>query len=522
MRTSIQICILSLVALIIGVAAPRVNAQCIGDVIPSGIIDGVDLAQTLSSWGPCTNCSADIDGDGAVTGIDLGYILAGWGPCAPFIASVAPGQGTIVGGTPITISGAYFTGATSVTIGGALATNMIVVSSTTITAVTPAHAAGSVSITITTPSRTSTFQNAFVYASSSILSIVPNAGGVGGGALITISGNYLGGATSVTIGGAPATNLVVVSPTTITAVTPTGTLGPADVVVTTPAGTLTSLNGFTYVSIVVPAWATLLEATPDPTVVTDANLRAAIVASGFAWRIKDTSSNIEMLLVPGGTFTMGCSASNSYACASNESPTHQVTLTNAFYVGRYEVTQAQWTAKMGSNPSAFSGYSDSPSRPVENISWNMIASGSTSFMSLTGLRLPTEAEWEYAYRAGTTTAFHSYAAQPNGFNDDTLLGNIAWNNSNSGSQTHAVGGKFANGLGLHDMAGNVWEWCQDWDGPYSSGSVTNPTGPTTGTYRLLRGGFWYDLSIYCRASVRSYSSPGYVDYVGGFRVVRTP
>ena len=123
---------------------------------------------------------------------------------------------------------------------------------------------------------------------------------VGGGALITISGNYLGGATSVTIGGAPATNLVVVSPTTITAVTPTGTLGPVDVVVTTPAGTLTSLNGFTYVSIVVPAWATLLDATPDPTVVTDANLRAAIVASGFAWRIRDNSSNIEMLLVPGG------------------------------------------------------------------------------------------------------------------------------------------------------------------------------------------------------------------------------
>ena len=524
MRTSIQICILSLVALIIGVASPRVNAQCTGDVIPSGIIDGVDLAQTLSSWGPCANCPADIDGDGAVTGIDLGQLLAGWGPCPPFIASVAPGQGTIVGGTPITISGAYFTGATSVTIGGALATNMIVVSSTTITAVTPAHAAGSVSITITTPSRTSTLKNAFSYASSSILSIVPNIGVVGGGALITISGNYLGGATSVTIGGAPATNLIVISPTTITAVTPTGTLGPADVVVTTPAGTLTSLNGFTYVNIITPTWATLLEATPDPAVVTDANLRAAIEASGFAWRIRDNSSSIEMLLVPAGIFTMGCSASNSYACSSAESPTHQVTL-SAFYIGRYEVTQAEWLVKMGSNPSFFvpaNRYSSDTTKPVERVSWNMIASGSTSFMSLTGLRLPTEAEWEYAYRAGTTTAFHSYPAQPTGFNDDTLVGNIAWYDPNAGSQTHAVGGKFANGLGLHDMSGNVWEWCQDWYGPYSSASVTNPTGPTTGSSRLLRGGGYYNTSSGCRASLRVMGLPVHVNNSFGFRVVRTP
>ena len=179
---------------------------------------------------------------------------------------------------------------------------------------------------------------------------------------------------------------------------------------------------------VVPAWATLLEASPDPAVVTDANLRAAIVASGFAWRIKDTSSNIEMLLVPAGTFTMGCSASTQYACEPDESPTHQVIL-SAFYIGRYEVTQAQWQAKMGSNPSYFQGasYPDAASRPVEKVSWNTIQ----DFNSATGLRLPTEAEWEYAYRAGTTTAFHSYAlspteGQPNGFNDNTLLENIAW------------------------------------------------------------------------------------------------
>jgi len=281
------------------------------------------------------------------------------------------------------------------------------------------------------------------------------------------------------------------------------------------------LSGWGQCPPVVPAWATLLEAEPNPTVVTDANLRAAIVASGFAWRIKDTSSNIEMLFIPLGTFTMGCSAMTQSSCSSYENPTHQVTLTNAFYMGRYEVTQAQWTVKMGSNPSQFQGasYPDAASRPVERVSWSMIASAG-GFMSVTGLRLPTEAEWEYAYRANTTTAFHSYPAQPTGFNNGTLLGNIAWFWPEN--QTHAVGGKLANGLGLHDMSGNVWEWCQDWYGLYSSGSVTNPTGPTTGTFRLNRGGGWKSFDYQCRASGRDSDYP-FGDFNDvGFRVVRTP
>jgi len=292
--------------------------------------------------------------------------------------------------------------------------------------------------------------------------------------------------------------------------------------VTTPGGTATATNAFTYV--VPTGWYTVLEQNVNAAVVTNVTMRNAITASGLPWRVRDTSSNIEMLLVPAGTFTMGCSASTQYGCDSDEAPTHQVLLTQAFYMGRYEVTQAQWTAKMGSNPSYFvpaNGYSSDTTKPVEQVSWNMIASGSTSFMSLTGLRLPTEAEWEYAYRAGTTTAFHSFPGYTNGTNDDSLLGNIAWYDSNSGGQTHAVGGKLANGLGLHDMAGNVWEWCQDWYGPYSSASVTNPTGPTTGSYRLLRGGSWYDNSYFCRASQRLYYTPGVV-YSVGFRVVRTP
>ena len=357
----------------------------------------------------------------------------------------------------------------------------------------------------------------------SITSISPTSGSTAGGTAITITGTSLTGATSVTVGGVAATSVVVVSSTSVIAVTPEGSVGAKSVAVTTWVGTASLASAFTYV--VPTGWYTVLEEYVDAAVVTDVTLRNEIIALGLPWRVQDNGTGIEMLLVPGGTFTMGCSASNLYACSSNESPTHQVTLTNAFYMGRYEVTQAQWTATMGSNPSYFvpqNGYSSDTTKPVEQVSWNMIASGSTSFMSLTDLRLPTEAEWEYAYRAETTTAFHNYPAQPNGFNDDILLGNIAWFNSNAGTQTHAVGGKLANGLGLHDMAGNVFEWCQDWYGLYSSASVTNPTGPATGSIRLVRGGSLYDVSNLSRASLRTAGQPVSFYNNAGFRVVRNP
>ncbi len=271
----------------------------------------------------------------------------------------------------------------------------------------------------------------------------------------------------------------------------------------------------------VPTWATVLEWNVNPAVVTNATLRTAITATGWPWRVKDTGTNIEMLLIPPGSFTMGCTPSVVYGCYSSENPTHAVTLTSAFYLARYEVTQAQWTAKMGSNPSWFQGasYPDAAYRPVEQVSWNMIA----SFNTATGMRLPTEAEWEFAYRAQlgtsvTRTAFH------NGSNDDALLGDIAWYDLNSGSQTHAVGGKTANALGLHDMSGNVWEWCNDWYGNtyYSSSPSTNPQGPSSETNRVVRGGAWDYSSGGCRGSQRFNGSPDSAGNFVGFRSARTP
>jgi formylglycine-generating enzyme required for sulfatase activity len=272
-----------------------------------------------------------------------------------------------------------------------------------------------------------------------------------------------------------------------------------------------ALNGVTWGQT---PWYTILEQVPNPAVVTDAALRQKIVASGCPWRVRDNSSGIEMLLIPGDTFTMGCSASNTYGCNSDET-NHQVTLSKAFYLGNTEVTQAQWQAKMDSNPSTFSGNANNP---IENVSWNDIA----SFNTATGLRLPSEAEWEYACRGGTTTAFHSMPGYPNGTNDDSLLGNIAWySDNNSPFGTKPVAGKAANAFGMYDMSGNVWEWCDDWYGSYAAGNATDPTGPSSGSYRVLRGGVWFANSNYCRSSFRTSDVPVNRGNYAGFRAART-
>jgi formylglycine-generating enzyme required for sulfatase activity len=289
--------------------------------------------------------------------------------------------------------------------------------------------------------------------------------------------------------------------------------------------------------ITVPSWATLIEAQPDPAVVWDADLRAAITATGLAWRVRDTATQMEMLLIPPGSFQMGCSGSNAYGCFSDESPVHTVTLTNAFYLGRYEVTQAQWQARMGSNPSYWQSPSSDvpadqvPNRPVEQVSWNMIA-GAGGFMAQTGMRLPTEAEWEYAYRAGTTTAYHGFTGYPNGTNNDELDGlvwSIGWFyygtcSGGSGCMTHPVGQKLGNGFGLHDMAGNAWEWVSDWysGSYYASSPAQNPPGPASGTDRVWRGGSWYYDASSFRASYRGNFPPGMTFDLIGCRAARSP
>jgi formylglycine-generating enzyme required for sulfatase activity len=392
-----------------------------------------------------------------------------------------------------------------------MCTNLQVLSSTLVKAVTPAGT-GVGAVIVVNAAGTATAPSPYTYVQQLITSVTPNQGIFSGGTAITITGAFLNGATSVRIGGVACTSVVAVNSTTVTAVTPAGSVGPTSVEVTSPKGTATAAAAFTYWSV----WYTVLEQNPNPAVVTNLTLRNAITATGYPWRVRDDGTQIEMVLVPGGTFTMGCTASNAYACSSNESPTHSVTITNAFYMGRYEVTQAQWLAKMGSNPSNFQG----ASHPVDTVSWNTVQ----GFLTATGMQLPTEAQWEYACRASTTTAFHGFT--PNwvaGTNDDTLVGNIAWYGANSGSQTHAVGGKAANGLGLHDMSGNVWEWCRDWSGAYSAGAQTNPTGPETGTYRVLRGGSWESGTNNVRSSHRDGTSPGFAfPGIFGFRVARAP
>jgi len=278
-------------------------------------------------------------------------------------------------------------------------------------------------------------------------------------------------------------------------------------------------------------WATVLEVAPDPAVVTNAAFRNAIAATGLPWRVRDDGTGIEMLLVPPGSFTMGCSASAAFACDPDEVPVHQVTLTNAFYLGRTEVTQAAWTARMGSNPSLFQGaaYPAAANRPVEQVSWEMIA-GSGGFLTGTGLRFPTEAEWEYAYRAGTTTAYHGFAGAPDGTNADALVGSIArfgGNNGASGTPTYgtkAVGQKAANALGFHDMSGNVFEWVADWYAANycASSPAANPTGPGSGNSRVLRGGAWFFNASGVRASNRNAVPPAFVNSYNGFRVARDP
>ena len=224
--------------------------------------------------------------------------------------------------------------------------------------------------------------------------------------------------------------------------------------------------------------------------------------------VKDGIS-IDMVRVEAGTFTMGATPEMKEP-DDDEKPTHQVTLTNDYYIGKYEVTQALWQAVMGNNPSYFKG----ENLPVDNVSWNDCQEFISKLNSIIGknFRLPTEAEWEYAARGGNKSRSYQYSGSSN-------LSDVAWCRDNSGSKTHTVGSRQANELGIYDMSGNVWEWCQDCFGTYSNSSQVNPTGANSGSKRVIRGGCWYYSAGCCRSSYRDYNTPGSRFDNLGFRLV---
>lgn len=216
-----------------------------------------------------------------------------------------------------------------------------------------------------------------------------------------------------------------------------------------------------------------------------------------------------MVYVSGGTFTMGGTSEQGSDALPNEKPTHSVTL-SSYYICKYEVTQALWRDIMGSNPSYFKG----DNLPVEQVSWNDCQTFINRLNSYTGrnFRLPTEAEWEFAARGGNYSRHYKYSGS-------NYISDVAWYEDNSGKRTHPVGTKQANEIGLYDMSGNVWEWCSDWCGSYSSYSQTDPIGPNSGSYRVDRGGGWAGIVKGCRATIRNYYAPDGRNIGLGLRLV---
>ena len=262
----------------------------------------------------------------------------------------------------------------------------------------------------------------------------------------------------------------------------------------------------------ITTWAETVAGEPDFSVVTSESCRNQIRAHGIPWWVRDKATGIDMLLVPAGTYMRGSSASDDEADDS-ERPEHQVTISKPFYLGRYPVTQAQWKKVMGDSPTAFRR----DKSPVEYVSWNEIQ----PFLKRTGLRLPTEAEWEYACRAGTTEPRYGE------------LDAIAWHDGNAEGEPHDVGGKVANPWAFHDMIGNMWEWCADgWDEKAyqkCGGGVTDPV-VAVGSSHVLRGGSWhgrFDMGVWRsanrdgRATARREAQRVDRDDAG-FRVARAP
>jgi len=220
---------------------------------------------------------------------------------------------------------------------------------------------------------------------------------------------------------------------------------------------------------------------------------------------------IEMVAVQGGSFMMGCTPEQGDDCAESEKPDNMVTVSD-YYIGKYEVTQAQWKAVMGENRSKNKG----DTLPVENVTWTEIQEFISRLNTKTGknYRLPTESEWEYAARGGNKSRKYKYS----GSND---LDSVAWYIGNSDNKTHIVGSKSANELGIFDMSGNVWEWCNDRYGSYINNEQINPPGLVNGSYRVFRGGSWYSNAGASRVSNRLYDNSEFRYAYLGFRLAHS-
>jgi len=282
--------------------------------------------------------------------------------------------------------------------------------------------------------------------------------------------------------------------------------------------------------------------------------RQAVQQLRLPLEVKTVKTGIVFRLVPAGTFTMGSSKAEHDAMLKAGDPRaatayrrqHRVTLTTAFYCGKFEVTQGQWEHVMGTKPSYFKNAGKDA--PVERVSWDDCQAFAKKLCQMEGVpegtyRLLTEAEWEYACRAGTQTALYNGDLAIKGKANGPALDPIAWYAGNSGvdyegaydssgwpekqydhkrAGTHPVGGKRANGFGLCDMIGNVYEWCQDWYGRYPSGAATDPLGPPSGGYRVDRGGSWDDYAWACRSASRFGLTPSYhLNNDLGLRLART-
>ena len=233
--------------------------------------------------------------------------------------------------------------------------------------------------------------------------------------------------------------------------------------------------------------------------------------------------NMKMVYVQGGSYNMGCTGEQGGDCDADEKTVRYVTVSD-FYIGQFEITQAQWQAVMGtsvyqqqSKAGGSSTYGTGNDYPMYYVSWEEAKEFCRRLSQQTGktYRLPTEAEWEYAARGGKKTQNTKYAG---GYSLDY----VGWYTSNSGGKAHAVGTKNANELGIYDMSGNVWEWCEDWYGDYRSYDTDNPTGASSGSDRVLRGGSWYGSATGCRVAARNGGSPGCRADDLGFRVVCLP